>query len=117
MKMNLSPQRRDNALQVSRAGAILVVNGESFDFSRMEDGDTLPASAIKSEWFVNQVDNVGGELELTLLLPLPQNYSPAQAFPVPLLDVPDGEVLFPEPLPEVTPAIEAIASPAQEPEV
>lgn len=116
MKINISPQRRDDTLRVSRAGAILIVNGESFDFSRMNDGDTLPASAIKCEWFVNQVDNVGGELELTLLLPLPQNYSPAQAFPVPLLDVPDGEVLFPEPLPEVTSAIEAIASPAQEPE-
>lgn len=116
MKINLSPQGRDDTLQVYRADATLIVNGESFDFSRMNDGDTLPAAAIQSQWFVNQVENVGGELELTLLLPLPQNYSPAQAFPVPLLDVPDGEVQFPEPLPAVIPAIEDPASPAQEPE-
>lgn len=116
MKINLSPQRRDDALQVFRVGATLIVNGESFDFSQMNDGDTLPASAIKSRWFVNQVENVGGELELTLLLPLPQNYSPAQAFPVPLLDVTDGEVQLPEPLPAVISAIEDPASPAQEPE-
>jgi hypothetical protein len=110
MKINLSPQRRDDTLQVSRAGATLTVNGELFDFSQMKDGDTLPASAVKCEWFVNQVDCVAGELELTLLLPLPENYSPAQAFPVPLLDVPDGEVQLPQPLPRIESADISAAS-------
>lgn len=100
MKIKLSPLRTDDTLEVSRAGAMLTINGEAFDFSQMADGDTLPASAISSPWFFGQIDNVGGELELTLILPLPVNYSPEQAFPIPLESVPDGPVVFPAPLPE-----------------
>ncbi|WP_223505514.1 hypothetical protein [Pseudomonas sp. GL-RE-29] len=100
MNIKLSPQRRDDTLEVSRAGATLIINGEAFDFSKMADGDSLPTSAINSPWFAGQVDNVGGELELTLILPLPVNYSPEQAFPVPLENVPNGPVVFPAPLPE-----------------
>lgn len=97
MKINLSPQRRDNTLAAARSGDTLIVNGEIFDFSPMADGDTLPASAISSEWFCGEVEKSNGELELTLLLPLPVNFSLAQAFPLPLLDVQDGQVLFPAP--------------------
>lgn len=100
MKINLTPKRSDETLDVLRSGSKLIVNGEVFDFSPMADGDTLPASAIASEWFFDKVDNVGGELELTLILPLPANFSPEQAFPVPLEDVPDGPVAFPQPMPE-----------------
>ncbi len=99
MKINLSPRGSLDTLQVVKSGDILTVNGEAFDFSRMADGDTLPASAISSVWFMDKVDRVGDELELTLTLPLPANYSPEQAFPVPLVDVPDGPVQFPQPLP------------------
>lgn len=106
MRIFLSPQRRDDTLDVSRTGAVLTVNGEDFDFSRMVDGDTLPAGAINSPWFVGQVDNIGGELELTLLFPLPANYSPQQAFPVPIENVPNGPVVFPAPLPE--PSVEPV---------
>lgn len=103
MKINLSPQRRDDTLNVFRAGTVLTINGEEFDFTRMVDGDTLPASAITSQWFAGQVDHVDGELELTLILPLPHNYSPEQAFPVPLENVQDGPVILPPPLPDQLP--------------
>jgi len=99
MKINLSPQRRDDTLELSRAGAVLTVNGEAFDFSQMAAGDTLPAAAISSSWFAGEVNNIAGELELTLLLPLPVNFSPEQAFPEPLLNVQDGPVALPQPLP------------------
>ncbi|WP_192560304.1 hypothetical protein [Pseudomonas allokribbensis] len=99
MKINLSPQRRDDTLSMSRAGAVLTINGEAFDFSAMSPGDTLPLGAVKSEWFVGPVENVAGELELTLLLPLPVNFSQEQAFPEPLLNVQDGPVALPQPLP------------------
>lgn len=99
MKINLSPQRRDDAFEVIRAGDVLTINGETFDFSQMADGDTLPATAIDSEWFVGDVHKVAGELELTLLMPIPANYSPAQAFPAPLLNVSNGAVVLPQPLP------------------
>jgi len=100
MIIKLSPQRRDDTLEVFRSGAVLTINGEAFDFSQMADGDTLPASAISSPWLFGQVDNVDGELELTLILPLPANYSQEQAFPIPLENVPNGPVVFPAPLPE-----------------
>jgi hypothetical protein len=99
MRIKLSPQRREDVLDVVKAGNVLYVNGEAFDFTPMGDGDTLPSAAITSVWFVGDVDQEGGELTLTLLLPLPWNYSPEQAFPADLVDVPDGPVVFPQPLP------------------
>lgn len=102
MKINLVPQHRDDTLAVSRLGDVLLINRESFDFSPLGEGDTLPSSAISSPWFAGPVDRVNGELELTLLLPLPVNFSPEQAFPVPLIIASDGDVHFPQSLPEVT---------------
>lgn len=78
----------------------MTLNGEDFDFSRMVDGDTLPASAISSPWFGGDVNNIGGVLELTLTLPLPANFSQEQAFPEPLTVDIDGPVELPQPLPE-----------------
>lgn len=97
MKIILSPQLRDDPLEVIKNGDTLTVNGEAFDFSPMGDGDILPRSAIESIWFVGDVKKVGGELVVTLLLPNPWNYSQEQAFPVPLENVPDGPVVFPPP--------------------
>ncbi|TBN49188.1 hypothetical protein [Pseudomonas sp. BGI-2] len=103
MRIKLSPLSTDETLAVVKQGDCLTVNGEDFDFSPMENGDTLPRSAILSQWFVGDVDKVSGELILTLQLPNPWNYSPEQAFPVDLVDVPDGPVEFPPPLPEALP--------------
>lgn len=103
MKIILSPQRRDDTLEVIKAGDTLEVNGEAFDFTPMGDGDTLPSQAIDSVWFAGDVERVNGELIVTLLLPNPWNYSREQAFPVPLINVQDGPVVFPGPLSEVGP--------------
>lgn len=100
MKIILSPQRRDDTLSMVKSGDLLIVNGESFDFSQMGDGDTLPSSAISSQWLVEKVDRIDGQLELTVLFPNPWNYSPEQAFPAALLNVPDGRVAMPKPLPD-----------------
>jgi hypothetical protein len=101
MRIILSPQRRSDTLSVFRSGSVLFANGESFDFSNMGDGDTLPRSAISSEWFAGDVEKADGELTVVLILPNPQNFSPEQAFPVPLENVPDGPVALPQPLPEI----------------
>ncbi|MEE4804597.1 tail fiber assembly protein [Pseudomonas alliivorans] len=99
MNIFLSPQRRDASLAIFKTGGILRINDEAdFDFSPMKEGSTLPRSAIDSEWFAGDIEMRGGALNLTLFLPLPNNYSHAQAFPDPLLDVTDGLVVFPEPL-------------------
>ena len=99
MKIVLSPQVRVPPLTLFKEGDALTVNGEVFDFTPMGDGDTLPLGSIASEWFVGDVDKVGTEVIITLLFPNPWNYSPEQAFPEPLLNVPDGPVALPQPLP------------------
>lgn len=100
MIIKLVPQRRDDSLEVIKSGHVLTVNGEAFDFSRMQEGDTLPRSAIASEWFAGDVEFADGQLVVTLLLPNPVNFSPEQAFPVDIVNVPDGPVVFPKPLPD-----------------
>lgn len=114
MIIKLSPQRRDDTLHVVRSGDTLSVNGLVFDFARVSEGDTLPWAAISSEWFAGNVDRINGHLVLTILLPNPWNYSPEQAFPVPLENVLDGPVIFPLPLPPYDEAVGApIVQPAQ----
>ena len=95
MKIFLSPQRRDDTLSVVRRGGLLIVNDEPFDFPAVEEGDILPRSAIESDWFAGDVTRVNGELELTLILPNPANFSQAQAFPVPLTITKMGQLSFP----------------------
>ncbi|WP_226501388.1 hypothetical protein [Pseudomonas sp. MWU16-30322] len=99
MNIVLVPQRRDDTLVIIKSGETLILNGEVFDFSLMGNGDTLPQAAIHSDWFASDITRIDGELEITLILPLPINYSPEQAFPAPLENVPDGRVAFPQPLP------------------
>lgn len=102
MIINLVSVRNDAVLTASVLGDSIVVNGQAFDFAQVGEGDTLPRAAIKSEWFAGDVERTGGQLTITLLLPIPWNFSPEQAFPVPLINVVDGPVVFPSPLPEST---------------
>lgn len=83
---------------MTKVGAVLVINGEVFDFSQMEEGATLPRIAIMSKHFNDDVHLINGELVVTLIMPIPTNYSPEQAFPLPLRNVPDGPVMLPQPL-------------------
>lgn len=99
MIIKLSPMRCDKVLEVYKSGDVLTINGEEFDFSFMVDHDTLPLDAIQSEWFLSDVTKEEGELTLTLLMPIPANYSHEQAFPSDIVDVPDGLVVLPAPLP------------------
>lgn len=102
MLINLSPVRIDGEEMVlEKRGNAIVVNGEVFDFSRMKDGESIPSTAIVSRWFYGGefIDMVGGELVLTIVIPLPYNYSQEQAFPLPIHMTHDGIVPLPKPLP------------------
>ncbi len=101
MKIHLSPVRSEQEIVATKSGDSLIINGELFDFSPMGDGDTLPAEAINSPWFPADVEKQDGELILTLLFPIPRNFSPEQAFPLPMENVPDGEIAFPPALPVI----------------
>lgn len=101
MIINLVPQNRPNTAVYIKVGDTISVNGEVFDFSRIQEGDTLPREAIFSDWFAGDVERVGGNLILSITSPFPPNYSPEQAFPSPVVMHGDGEVPLPQPLPEV----------------
>ena len=95
MQINLSPVRSNEPLAISRAGDVLTINGEPFDFTQLPEGATLPATAVGSDYFVDTVERIGGELHLTLRLPHGPNPSQAVAFPQPIIVTVDGPVELP----------------------
>jgi hypothetical protein len=96
MKINLSPQRRDDALTIIKNGDVLTINGTEYDFTQLPDGGTLPAEAVDCEFVIGSVNRVNGKLELTLLLPHGASASEAARFPEPIIDPANGEVELPK---------------------
>lgn len=99
MRINLSPMRplpgQDETLTIIKTGDMLTVNGEAFDLSGIPEGGTLPAGVVPCEWISGAIERVNGELRLTLVLPHGPNPSEAVAFPAPLIDPPDGDLVLP----------------------
>lgn len=95
MLINFSPIRSDRALEINKTGETLTINGESFDFSQLADGATLPREAIGCEFIISDVSRVDGEIELTILLPHGANASHEARFPEPINITSDGQVVLP----------------------
>jgi len=95
MHITLSPVRLDEALAASRAGNVLTLNGEAFDFGPLPEGATLPAEAIDSDWIAGPVSRIDGDLHLTLRLPHGPSPSQAVAFPEPMHVTEDGPIPLP----------------------
>jgi hypothetical protein len=95
MLINLSPQRREDILTISKTGDTLTINGIPYDFSPLPNGATLPREAIDCEWIVSDVNRVNGEIELTILLPHGANASHEARFPEPIIKNDDGQVVLP----------------------
>lgn len=68
MHITYTPVRRDGRPVIERLGDALVIDGETFDFSGVPEGATLPPEAVASEWIAGPVTRQGGELRLTLML-------------------------------------------------
>lgn len=95
MTLHFSPIRSNDTLVLERQGDILIANGEAFDFSPLAEGQSLPAQAVASPWFVGPVSRRGGVLELTVLLPHGANAPHAQRSPQPIGLTGDGLVALP----------------------
>lgn len=95
MHILFSPQRRDEELVVSKAGDILTINGDAFDFSALPDGGTIPAGEVPCEWIVGPVERIGGQIRLNLLLPHGAAPPPEVAFPAPIVVGEDGLISLP----------------------
>ena len=94
--IKLSPFRGDqSAPSVSVNGFALTIDGETFDFSPLQDGQALPATAVDSEWFTDEISRAGDTLFVTLRLPYGLNPSDAVAFPDPILVTKAGTVKLP----------------------
>lgn len=96
MIIQLSPQRRDDALTIERLGDVLTLNGTAFDFSVLPAGATLPRDAIDCAFIAGDVErDSAGVLTVPLILPLGPQPTPEQAFPADIIDPADGEVTLP----------------------
>jgi hypothetical protein len=95
MLINLSPQRREDILTISKTGETLTINGVPYDFSQLPNGATLPREAIDCEFIVSDVNRINGEIELTILLPHGANASHEARFPEPIIKNDDGQVVLP----------------------
>lgn len=99
MRINFTPQRRDDFLIVSKSGETLTINGDALDFAKLlpvdgsipdyeTDDDPAPPHP-----FVKQAKRVSGELTVTLILPHGPNPSEDEGWPKPIEDAPDGVIL------------------------
>lgn len=69
-------------LSVFVQGSSIKINGDEFDFSFMEPGDTLPNSAIDSPYFEGGVDCLeNGIIQITLRVPVPPGATGDVAYP------------------------------------
>ncbi len=95
MKLHFSPMRRDDTLVLGCQGDSLIINGELFDFTPLDNGQTLPADAVDSPWITGPVSRRDGVLELTVLLPHGPNATSEQLSPTSLEVTSDGLVPLP----------------------
>lgn len=95
MKIFLSPQRRSGHLAIEKAGDVLTINGEGFDFSSLPDGATIPEGIVPCEWVIGAVERVDGDLQITVILPHGPNPPEALLFPASIINPPDGPIVLP----------------------
>ncbi|MES3674592.1 hypothetical protein QC589_01410 [Halomonas elongata] len=95
MIITLSPIRSTSRAVLEKQGDVLHINGEAFDFSSLQDGDTLPAEAIISDVIAGAVRRHGDVLTVPVLLGIGPHAPHASRYPSPLTDVPDGPVVLP----------------------
>jgi len=98
MRLQLSPVFfLGQALTVYKQGDSLTINGLTLDFTQLPEGATLPAAATGTEWIVSPVERIGGDLVLTLLLPIPDEADQAARYPADIVTPADGLVALPIP--------------------
>lgn len=96
MKINLSPQRRDDKLTVEVNGDRIRINGELLNFNTVPEGGRIALKDIPCEWIASDIVRKDGEIVLTLVLPHGPNPSQFVAFPEAISITEDGPVSLPE---------------------
>lgn len=96
MRIDLSPQRRDDTLVISKIGDKLTINDQVVDFSVIPDGATYPDGSDFSPYIIGPVERINGEINITLILPNAANASEAARFPQPISVADNGPVELPK---------------------
>lgn len=93
MRIDLSPQVRAETFAVVKHGEILTINGEAFDFTGLNEGDTVESVPCPS--IIGPVSRESGSLRIKLLLPCGYDAPLGRTFPSPIINPPDGQIIFP----------------------
>lgn len=93
--LKLSPVRGDTPITLEKQGNTLIVDGETFDFAFLSDGDILPKDAVSGDWLASDVVRVDGVLHLTVSMPHGQNAPHETCFPEPITATKDGPIDLP----------------------
>lgn len=98
MIIKLSPRVCDDAQPViSVTGDVLTIDGDALDFTPLSEGDTLPSEAVGSPWLqrFSEVTRTGGDVCLTLILPIRWDAPEESRFPEPIVVTSGGTVTLP----------------------
>jgi hypothetical protein len=96
MIIKLTPQRRDDNLELIKNNDSLYINGELFDFSQLPNGARLPFGSVNSKFVVGDVYRIDNQIEITIILPYNTSHSSARKFPTTLNVNTDGLVELPK---------------------
>ncbi|WP_319568946.1 hypothetical protein [Cohaesibacter marisflavi] len=70
MKINLVPQRRDDALTLYCAGDVLTINGQALDLSAIPAGGNMLLEDVDCDWLASDITrDEEGDLTLSIILP------------------------------------------------
>lgn len=96
MQITLMPMRHDLALEVSRQGDVLVLNGQALDFGAVTPETPGLAESFACPWLVSDVQRQSdGRLCLSLILPHGPEAPPETLYPAMLELTGDGLVDLP----------------------
>ena len=95
MKISFSPIRSDDRLELAREGDAIIINGESFDFSPIPEGGTLPRSAVDCAFLASDITREAGGLSFSILLPVSADAPEHARFPSSVSVRSDGPIKLP----------------------
>lgn len=84
MKISFSPQLRAAFVAASVTGDAITIDGVTYDFGPLAEGDTLPRAAVDCPWLASDVTRQEGQICLTLILPHGSSAPKATRFPEPV---------------------------------
>ena len=90
-KLSYSPQYGTSNITISKQAETLTINGESFDFSALEDGSEIDTECSH---IVGTVKRLNGDIHITILLPHGVNsyFAPTEPQEV----TADGDIALPD---------------------